>query len=341
VNLPDLCHEMPKVELHVHLEGSIRPETVLKLAERNSVSLPADTLQGIRDWYAFRNFRHFVEVYVQVTKCIKTADDLEFVIREFVEGQREQNILHTEATYSASTIARHVGIPWAEQEKVLLKGIRYADELCLSLGFVVDIVRGDTLEGAMEVAEWATSSEAVLALGLAGEEHRGTEPYRACFELAHSRGIPVVPHAGETLGPESVWEVINVCRPKRIGHGVRSIEDPKLVEFLRNSGTPLEVCPGSNVALGVYPSLEEHPLPKLLDEGLYVTVNSDDPPMFGTSLSHEFVRCAEKFEFDEDILWSLNLNAANAAILPQDKRLALIHEMSTQFTELTSDSEEE
>jgi aminodeoxyfutalosine deaminase len=327
---------MPKVELHVHLEGAIRPETVLEMARKNSISLPADDLQGIREWYAFRNFRHFVEVYVQVTKCIKSVEDLEFVIREFVEGQKSQNILHTEATFSASTMARFVGISWPDQEKALLKGIDYAKELGLSLGFIVDIVRGDTLEGATQVAEWATTSEAVLALGLAGIEHRGTEQYQSCFDLAHERGVPVVPHAGETLGPESVWEVLRVCRPKRIGHGVRSIEDPALVESLRSSGIPLEVCPSSNVALGVYPTLDDHPLPRLLDEGLYVTVNSDDPPMFGTSLTEEFQRCAAAFDLNEDILYSLTLNAANAAIVTPERKQSLIHQLRQNFTQSLS-----
>jgi aminodeoxyfutalosine deaminase len=338
MNLARFCKAMPKVELHVHVEGSIQPETLLKLAEKNSISLPATDVQGIRDWYAFRDFPHFIEVYVAVSKCIKTAHDLEFVIREFVDGQCEQNIIHTEATFSASTIERVVGIPWEQQEQALLKGIRYGEERGVSVGFVLDIVRGDTLEGAMKVAEWATQSEAVVALGLAGDERRGTKIYTPCFELAHSRNVPLVPHAGETMGAESIWETIEACQPLRIGHGVHCVEDAKLVALLRDRGTPLEVCPSSNVALGVYKSLDDHPLPQMLDEGLWVTINSDDPPMFGTTLGDEFLKCAQAFELNEDILWSLSLNAANAAILPKDRKRALIERMRTQFSKLAETS---
>lgn len=333
MKLARLCAAMPKVELHVHLEGSIRPETVLKLAQKNGVSLPADTLEGLRAWYAFRDFRHFVEVYVAVTKCIKNAEDLEFVVREFVEDRKSQNILQTEATFSASTVAKFIGIPWAEQEKALTRGIDYAQELGLGLGFVLDIVRGDTLESARQVTEWAIGSEAVVALGLAGEEHRGTRPYQSCFDLAMEAGLPIVPHAGETLGPESVWETLECTKPLRIGHGVRSMEDPKLVDHLIQAGTPLEVCPSSNVALGVFPTLEEHPLPKMLDAGLYVTLNSDDPPMFGSNLSEEFERCAEAFEFNEDVIWSLLVNAANAAILSPSEKGKLLQKLRQGFGE--------
>ncbi|HWD42016.1 MAG TPA: adenosine deaminase [Fimbriimonas sp.] len=319
---------MPKVELHVHLEGSIRPETVLKLAQRNNIDLPATDLEGLRDWYRFRDFPHFVQVYVAVTKCIKTADDIELIAREFLEGQAGQNVLHSEVTYTAATVEQFVGIPWPEQEAALKRAMQYGkDELGVSMGLILDIVRGHKPERAIEVAEWAVSSEIVTALGIAGEENRGTSQYVDAFKIARSKDFPIVPHAGETVGPESIWETLEFTDPKRIGHGVRCVEDPKLVRELANRAIPLEVCPGSNVALGVYPTLEAHPLPQMLDAGLYVTINSDDPPMFGTSITDEFARCAEAFEFDEDILWSLVVNAANAAMLPEEAKKDLLRRM--------------
>ncbi|RYG21710.1 adenosine deaminase [bacterium] len=334
MTLPEFCRQMPKVELHVHLEGSIRPETVLKLAQRNGVELPADTVEGLRDWYTFRDFPHFVEVYVAVTKCIKTADDVETIMREFLEGQKAQNILHSEVTYTASTVEKYCGISWKDQHAALLRGIRYGEEeLGVTCGLILDIVRGDPVERAMEVTEWATS-EAVIALGLAGEEHLGTRQYAPCVALAAERGLPWIPHAGETTGPQTIRECLEIGTPRRIGHGVRSIEDLNLVADLRDRGIPLEVCPTSNVAVGGVPSLAEHPLPRLMDEGVAVTINSDDPPMFGTTLSDEFARCAETFDLDEDILYTLTMNAVNAALVSDARRAELRQAVREGFAEL-------
>jgi adenosine deaminase len=334
----EFFQRIPKVELHVHLEGSVRPQTVLKLAKRHGIELPADSVEGLQEWYRFSDFSHFVQIYVAVSKCIKTPEDLELITREFLEGQAEQNIRHSEVTFTASTIARFVDIPWAEQHPALLRAMRYGEEeLGVTMNLILDIVRGSTLEMAIEVANWAIASEGVVALGLSGEEKRGTTQYAPAFEIAKNAGLPIVPHAGETVGPESIWEVLEYTNPARIGHGVRCVEDPKLVRELVARQIPLEVCPTSNVVLGVFPSLAEHSLPRLLDEGAYVTINSDDPPMFGTTLSSEFQRCAEAFEFNEDIVWSLCLNAARASLLPAARKDALIAQMRHDFAEVSEE----
>lgn len=335
MTLSELCHAMPKVELHVHLEGSIRPETLLKLAQRHGVALPADSVEGLRNWYVFRDFPHFEEVYVTLTGCVRTVEDLELVMREFLEGQKAQNVLHSEVTYTASTVERVAGIPWPEQHAALLRAIRWGEtELGITCGLILDIVRGDSVERGLEVAEWATTSEGVVALGLAGQESLGTLPYAPCVALAQERGLPFVPHAGETTGPETIRECLRIGDVRRIGHGVRAVEDARLVADLRDRGVPLEVCPTSNVALGVVPSLAEHPLPQLLDEGVTVTINSDDPPMFGTTLSDEFARCAETFDLDADILYTLTMNAVNAALVSDARRAELRSAVREGFAEL-------
>ncbi len=341
----DFCLRIPKVELHVHLEGSIRPETVLKLSERNKVELPANTLEGLKDWYKFRNFPHFVEIYVAVSKCIKTPDDIELITREFLEGQAAQNILHTEATYTATTIEKHNGISWPDQHAALKRALKYGkEELGVTASFILDIVRGDPAERGLELAHWAVGAhgDGVCALGMAGIE--GICPadrYAEAFAYAHANGLPVIPHAGETKGAESVAEALLVTQPVRIGHGVRCLEDPAVVRELVAKQIPLEVNPTSNVCLGVVASLEAHPLPLLMDEGLYITINSDDPPMFGTTLTDEFFRCAETFGFSEDILWSLCVNAANAALLPPDEKKALIAKMREGFAAAQEVEEED
>jgi len=338
----EFCLRMPKVELHVHLEGSIRPETVLKLSERNKVELPSNTLEGMKDWYRFRDFPHFVQIYVAVSKCIKSPDDIELIAREFIEGQAAQNVFHSEATYSATTIEKHNKIPWPDQHQALKRAIAYGrEELGVSVNFVLDIVRGDPAERGLELAQWAVGAfgDGVCALGLSGIEGIcEASRYGEAFALAHEAGMPIVPHAGETQGAQSVAEVLRVTNPVRIGHGVRCLEDAAVVKELRDKQIPLEVNPTSNVCLSVFPSLEDHPLPKLMDEGLYVTINSDDPPMFGTTVTDEFYRCANTFGFSQDILWSLCLNAANAALLPSQEKKSLIDRMREDFSVAQSET---
>ena len=337
MDIREFCQRMPKVELHVHLEGAIRPETVLKLANRNKIDLPADTVEGLSEWYTFRDFPHFVEVYVAVSKCIQNAEDVEFIAREFLEGQADQNVLHTEFTYTASTIEKYAGIPWKEQLAALSRARDYGiKELGVSCGFIIDIVRGDSAERGLEVAKWAVEgmTDGVCALGLAGEERLGSTAYSEAYQWAKAAGLPIAAHAGETCGAESIREICELASPQRIGHGVRIFEDPKLTREFFLSQKPLEVCPSSNVRLGVFKSLEDHPLPRMLDEGLYVTLNSDDPPMFGTSLTDEFIKCAETFDLNEDILWTLTQNASRAVFLPEDAKRELVQQVREEFNNL-------
>lgn len=314
---------MPKVELHVHIEGSIRPETVLRLARKNGVALPADDLEGLRDFYRFRDFPHFVEVYVAVTRCIRDAEDLRTVFAEFLEGQAAQNVVYTEATYTASTVERFCGIPWQDQLDAFRSASSGSRVHCQ---LVLDIVRGETEEDAFLVLDRVSGAlgSGVCALGLAGEERRGTRMYAEVFAEARRRGVPATVHAGETRGPESVEEALEVCRPARIGHGVRAVESPGLLARLRESGTVLEVCPTSNVRLGVAASLADHPMPRLLGAGIEVVVGSDDPPMFGTTITQELEACAGVFGLGVEGVEEMQRRAARAAFLPAQAREKLL-----------------
>lgn len=324
----EACLEMPKVELHVHLEGSIRPETVLELAQRNGVSLPADTIEGLKAWYTFRDFPHFVEIYVAVSKCIKTPDDIELIARDFLKGQAEQNVLHSEVTYTASTIDKYGGIPWDEQIDALNRAMDWGKkELGVSMGLIIDIVRGDSSERGLQVAEWAVSGrdKGVLALGLAGPEKVGdAEDFVEAFEYAKAAGLPIVPHAGETKGAESIWEALRLTDCRRVGHGVRCLEDESLVSELISKEVVLEVNPTSNVCLGVVGSFEEHPFPMLVDAGLKVTVNSDDPPMFGTTISNEYWKLSSAFGYGEEALRGFVRTAAENCLLSEGEKAELL-----------------
>jgi adenosine deaminase len=314
----EVCRAMPKVELHVHLEGSIRPETVLSLAERHGVALPADTVKGLAEWYTFRDFPHFVEIYVAVSGCIRTPEDIEFIAREFLVGQAAQNVLWSEVTYTATTIARQSEIPWDEQIDALNRAMQWGEkELGVGMGLIIDIVRGRPLEEAVQTADWVVGARdrGVVALGLAGNEGVDqTKVYQEAFDIALAAGMPIVPHAGETQGAFSIRDCLEATHCKRIGHGIRCLEDAALVRELRSNGVVLEVCPSSNVCLTPIPDLASHPIGEMVAMGLAVTINSDDPPMFNTTLSDEYARCSEAFGWVEEDLRGFARTAAEASL---------------------------
>ncbi len=321
-----LC--MPKVELHVHLEGSIRPATLLQLAERNGVRLPAATVEGLADWFTFTNFEHFVDIYTTAASCIQKPEDLELITREFLIGQAEQNIVYTEATYTAFYILSSSGIPWSEQIDAINRARSWASkELAVELQLILDIVRERSVEDGEVTAQWVMESHGVgvCALGLSGFESK-TEPrkHAGAFSAVQARGIPSSTHAGETTGPWSIVACLDDLKADRIGHGVRCLDDPALVERLRESQVPIEVCPSSNVCLAVVPTFTEHPLRRMIDAGLNVSINSDDPPMFNTTLTDEWSRSAEAFGLTVEELAEMNRRAFRAAFLSDAARAELL-----------------
>lgn len=342
MSLADLIREMPKVELHVHLQGATQPETWLELAKRNNVPLPADTVAGIREWFTFTDFRHFIDTYIAVVKCLVTPEDLELMAREFLKNQAAQHIVYSEVTYTPrlSTI-RDAGIN-REQLAAVNRARAWAEaELGVSMGLVIDIPREVTTEDAEYYADWAINGygNGVVAFGIGGYEP-GNPPskYAKTFTRVYEAGVPCVPHAGETVGPQSIWDALEVCHPVRIGHGVRCIEDAKLVDLLREKQIPLEVSPTSNICLKVYPTLAQHSLPKLIDAGLYVTVNSDDPPMFNTTLTNEYVVCAETFGWGADDIERLAMNGLRASFLPDARKAQLTEKFTADFAHLRTRS---
>jgi len=339
MSLKKFIETMPKVEIHVHLEGATQPETVLHLAEKNKIELPVKTIEEMRDWYEFRDFEHFVDIYLTASKCITSPEDIEYIAREFLKGQSQQNIVYSEVTYTAYTHYTNYGISFADQFAALTRANEWAKlELGVSMGIVVDIVRNLPAELGTDTAKYflQDKSDIVVAFGIGGSEAGNPAKKHAeamNMVLSHG-GIPIVPHAGETAGADSIWDAIEVCKAIRIGHGVRCLEDEKLVVYLREHQIPLEVNPTSNIQLGVFPSIETHPIQQLIDAGLYVTVNSDDPPMFNTTLTEEFIKCTETFKWDPDRLQWLTMNALNATFLDDDTKAQMRTDFESQFKNL-------
>lgn len=340
MTLEKFIRRMPKVELHVHLEGSIRPETLLTLAERNDVALPASSLEGLREWYQFSDFAHFIEVYLATCDCVRTPADFELIAAEFLRYRSEQNVKYSEVIFTPYTHREHVSfdeqlaaINRARKEAEASHGIR--------IGLIPDISRETRpIEESLQVADWAIENmgNGIIALGLGGPEiDNPPELFQGAFERARAAGLPSLPHAGETEGPQSIWSAIHTLSALRIGHGVRCLEDPKLVTFLREKQIPLDVSPTSNVCLGVVPALESHPLPKLLEEGLFVTINSDDPPMFDTTLTDEYLRIVQAFDFDRSQIKQFVVNGIRASLLPPEAQQALETEFRAQFVALENE----
>lgn len=337
MTIQDFIRAMPKVELHVHLQGATRPETLLKLAQRNHVPLPANDVEGMREWYTFRDFSHFIEIYDVICCCLQTPDDIELVMWEFIAGQAAQNIRYTEVTYTPT-----LRMPSSVQFEALDKARKWGEaNHGITVNIVIDIPRGlVSTEEYMQYADIAIEGmdHGVVAFGLGGPEAGNPpEDFIAAFDRARSAGLPGVPHAGEVVGPESIWGAMNSLHAVRIGHGVRCLEDPALVEELRVRQIPLEVCPTSNICLGVFPTIDTHPLPRLMEAGLYVTLNSDDPPMFNTTLTNELLIAAEVFGIDESGIGQLTLNALRASFLPDEEKGRLEAEFTRTFDQLRAD----
>ncbi len=340
MSIEEYLRRVPKVELHVHLEGSILPQTLLTLAERNRVELPAATPEDLREWFTFRDFAHFIEIYVAITRCLKHAEDYELLVYDVGKELARQNVKYAEMTFSAGT---HHALGIADE--TFLRGLsagraRVLADFGVRIGWVFDIVR----DAPMERAEYTTGiaidykDEGVVALGIGGmEKGYPASEFAAFFERARAAGLHSDPHAGEHVGPSSVWEAVRDLHAERIGHGVRSIEDPALVEYLAEHRIPLEINPTSNIRLGVYPDYASHPLRRLHDAGVIVTVNTDDPPMFNTTLNQEVELLHSAFGFEVETINEILLNAARHSFLPVEEKKVLVDEMIAEMARLGED----
>ena len=281
----------PKIELHVHLEGTVRPATLLEIARRNDYPLPADTVEGLAELYEFRDFAHFIEVWVLTTNALQTERDFRQVVVDYAAEAASHGAVYVEGIFSPAERARR-GVSWDE----IYSGYSEGAEEALDHGVVValtpDIPRGFTLDEAMKTIRYALKY-GMPGVGLGGLEAQfPPQPYRDVFGYAKAEGLASVPHAGEVAGPVSVWGALEALEADRIRHGIRAVEDPALVRELAAREIVLDVCPISNLRTGAVAKLEEHPLPTLVEAGVLCSISTDDPAMFDTDLTrdHETAR---------------------------------------------------
>ena len=329
---------LPKVELHVHLEGSMRPAVLLELARRNGIELPAQDEAGLKRWFRFTDFEHFVQVYLACSRALWSPEDFQLLALDFLTEQAYQNVVYTEVHFTISTHLAN-GVNGGEVLAALAEAIAEGERRHgVTLRLIPDIVRNVGVEPADRTLEWALAGwkrGVVAALGLSGSEGLyPNEPFRDHFTAAKRAGLRRVAHAGEHAGPESIRSVLDVCDAERIGHGVRAIEDPTLVEELRAAQIPLEVCPTSNVCLGVVPDLTSHSFDRLYRSGLALSVNSDDPAFFNTNLTLEYLRLHQTFGYSPAELAGFSLAALRQSFLPEAERIALEESFRQQFDDL-------
>ncbi|MEP7010714.1 MAG: adenosine deaminase [Acidobacteriota bacterium] len=336
VGLERFALEIPKVELHVHLEGSMRPNVLLDLAKRNRVELPAADIAGLREWFRFRNFDHFVEIYLTCSRCLRSPEDFRALAADVLASQARQNIVYTEAHFTIQTHLGNGADGEAVREAIADAAAEAERDLGVTLRLIPDIVRNVAVEAADKTIEWALADKTglVVAVGLAGIENGyPNEPFREHFDAARKAGLRLVAHAGEHGGPDSIRSVLDVVGPDRLDHGVRATEDPALVRELVERRLPLDICPSSNVCLGVYPDLSAHSFDSLRRAGAAVNVNTDDPPFFDTDLATEYSRLARTFGYGAADLAGFSLAALAASFLPEPRKAEMEQEFRRGFTE--------
>lgn len=323
---------LPKAELHVHHVGSASPRIVAELAARHpSAGVPADVEQ-LADYFTFRDFGHFIQVYLSVVDLIRDAEDVRTLTYEVARDMTAQNIRYAELTITPySSVNR--GIP-AEAFLEAIEDARLAAEreLGIVLRWCFDIPGEAGLPSAEETARIATTltPDGLVSFGLGGPEigvPRGQfAPY---FDQARAIGLHSVPHAGETTGPDTIWDSIRLLGAERIGHGTSATQDPELLDYLAEHQIALEVSPTSNIATRAVASLSEHPLPDLVKAGVLVTINSDDPPMFSTDLNSEYAIAAELLGLDEAGVAALAKNAVTASFAPEQVKTRVLGEIDS------------
>lgn len=314
---------LPKTDLHVHLEGAMRASTVVELADRYGVSLP----EGLRDGrYEFRDFRHFIDEWVASIACLRSREDFRRIALEFCEDEAAEGVRYAEVSLS---LADHAGrfTDWDSVVEGVLEGLAQGErEHRVRCRLSIDVVRGIDMELSRRAMRVAVSHRdaGVFGVGLGGEENHPPEPYAQIFDEARDAGLRSVPHAGETGGPASIRGALDALGAERIGHGIRVLEDPDLVDEVRERQIPFEVCPTSNVMTKVVPSMELHPLPRLLEAGLLVTLNSDDPSMFTSPLAGEYEACRSTFGMDDEALAALGRAGVEASFADEPTKSELV-----------------
>ena len=315
--------ELPKVELHVHLEGAIPYEALFDLVQKYGGAPFLTDVEELARRLEFKNFTQFLEAWTWKNQFLREYEDFSHIAELAARDMANQNIRYVEMFFSPSLFSRR-GLMVQELTQAVRRGLSKVPKIEVSL--VADLVRDYGAESEMATLERLNEvkAEGVVGIGIGGSEHEyPPAPFESLFERARKLGFHVSAHAGEAAGPESIWEAIRHLRVERIGHGTRAREDPRLVDYLRERQIPLELCPLSNVRPGVVSSMAEHPVREYFERGLIISVNTDDPKMFGTRLDKEYGRLVEECGFTKNEICRLILLGLESSWLAADRKKLL------------------
>ncbi|MFI1926917.1 adenosine deaminase [Streptomyces sp. NPDC020377] len=328
---------LPKAELHVHHVGSASPRIVAELAARHPDSKVPTDPEALVDYFTFTDFAHFIDVYLSVVDLIRTPEDVRLLTYEVARDLARQQVRYAELTITPFSSTRR-GIDELAFMDAIEDARKAAEaEFGTVLRWCFDIPGEAGLEAAEETTRLATDDrirpEGLVSFGLGGPEIGVPRPqFKPYFDRAIAAGLRSVPHAGETTGPQTVWDALTHLRAERIGHGTSSAQDERLLAHLAEHRIALEVCPTSNIATRAVRTLDEHPIKEFVRAGVLVTINSDDPPMFGTDLDNEYAVAARLLDLDERGLAALAVNAVDASFLDEAGKARIRAEIETYTT---------
>lgn len=324
---------LPKAELHLHIEGTLEPELLFVLAKRNHITLPYASIKEAHDAYHFQNLQSFLDIYYQGAKVLVNEEDFYDLTFAYLERAQKQNIRHVEIFFDPQTHTQR-GIAFETVISGIHRALQTAKEAFgISSHAILCFLRDLSVESALETLHQALPfKDLIIGVGLDSAE-KGNPPdkFVTVFNEARKHGFLTVAHAGEEGPPEYIWQALDHLKVSRIDHGVRCLEDEKLVKRLVNDQTPLNVCPLSNIKLCVFKSLKQHPLKQMLDKGLCVTVNSDDPAYFGGYVNENFIETALALNLSKEDIYQLVKNSFIASFLTESEKVKFIAELDSVF----------
>ena len=333
VNLPKLLREMPKAELHIHIEGSLEPELIFALAKRNGVKLPYASVEDLRAAYAFTNLQSFLDIYYAGASVLLHEQDFYDMAWAYLQRAKADNVVHTEMFFDPQTHTER-GVPMA----TVINGLHRAcvdaqAQLGVSAQLILCFLRHLSEEAALQTFQDALPvKDKFIGVGLdSSEVGHPPEKFNKVFALAHAHGLHLVAHAGEEGPPAYMWSALDVLHVERIDHGVQAVHDAALMARLAKDRVPLTVCPLSNQKLCVFPDLKDHNIGQLLDAGLCVTINSDDPAYFGGYINDNFVQTFEATGLTAQHAYALARNSFEASFVSETQRQQWLHALKLCF----------
>ncbi|MFX1511158.1 MAG: adenosine deaminase [Promethearchaeota archaeon] len=336
-NLEKIIGKMPKIELHIHLGGAIPLETLYSLIQKQGGDPDIRTIQDLERKLIYTDFEHFIDVWTWKNSFIKEQRDFEEITYEVLRNLSKQNVNYLEAFYSPGDYCRQ-GLTTQDITENIIKGKKRAyHEFGIRCELIVDLIRGHGPEIGIQRLDEVTPylGQGIIGIGLGGNEKSfPADPYTRVYKEAKRRGFRLTAHAGEGVGPKSIWTALKKLNCERIGHGVRAKEDPRLLLFLKEKQIPLEICVASNVKTKVCKSVRSHPIRQYFNEGLMVTVNSDDPTMFNSSITQEYLILAQKLNFTLKEIKKLTINGIEASFMSNKDKKSMKHFFDREWQRL-------